>query len=338
MPQRKPVFSLPVAQGEQTTPDIHPRMARTVSRMSLSTSNTIAKRIFVTGASRSGTTLLQSLLAGHSRIYTFPETGAFLRILGMRRRAPLALVGLSLGGEKKALQRLCDTLQPARLTRNQLSTCLTLKGSIEQVTGFLDNLALERDKSIWVEKTPRHFKYADILLRHVPRSHVLHILRDGRDVLASIYLRAQRYPDRFGKQGDLRYGIRLWNEAVRKAHALMDTPGHSTLIYEDLTRRPDKVLHFLCTEAGITFEPEMLRMSHDAYFIQGHEAWKRDTSTRVAPNTSKFATVFDKATRDWLEGKLRLDLYHELRRSASQRIGLESSTQTAPGKETNQPS
>jgi tryptophanase len=119
------------------------------------------------------------------------------------------------------------------------------------------------------------------------------------------------------------------------AYTLVDTPGHSTLVYEDLTNHPAKVLHSLCTEVGIPFDPDMLRMPHDAYFIQDHEAWKHSTSTKVVPNTSKFASVFDKATRNWIEDKLRLDLYHELRRNASARIGLESSTQTSSSGKTN---
>ena len=296
--------------------------------MSLSQRTAIDKRIFVTGASRSGTTLLQSLLAGHSNIYTFPETGVFLKILGMRRRTPWALAGLSLGREKKTLQKLCNSLQPAADSRMHIDSCLTLKSSAEQIVDFLDRLTLDQGKAIWVEKTPRHFKYADILLRYIPRSHVLHILRDGRDVVTSIYLRAMRHPEKFDKQLNLHYGIRLWNEAVRKAHSLLDMPGHSTLIYEDLTRHPERTLHALCAEMDMDFEPEMLRMPHGAYFVKDNESWKQNTDTEVVTNTSKFASVFDKPTRDWIEDKLHLDLYHQLRCSAADRLGHEEPSMT----------
>ena len=294
--------------------------------MNQATHSSTSKRIFVAGASRSGTTLLQSLLASHPYIHTFPETGAFLRILGMRRRTPPSFLGLSLGRERKALQRLA---QSKHYSLGHLKTCLTLKGSMAQIVASLDCLALEQGKNIWVEKTPRHFKYADILLRDVPASHFVHILRDGRDVVASIYLRALRHPGKFDKQMNLEYGIRLWNEAVRKAYACKDLAGHSTLIYEDLTRDPETVLRALCSKMGIAFEPQMLQMAHGSYFILGQETWKQGTSTTVVSNTSKFDSVFTETTRRWLENKLRLDLYRELRQKTADRFGLEILPETS---------
>src|SRR5271167_4804558 len=41
----------------------------------------IAGRLFVVGCPRSGTTLLQSLLAAHPSVHSFPETAVFGRLL-----------------------------------------------------------------------------------------------------------------------------------------------------------------------------------------------------------------------------------------------------------------
>jgi hypothetical protein len=66
-------------------------------------------RILIGGCSRSGTTFLQGLLARHPRIFTFPETGVFLKALGMRGTLlPWARIGLTLGKERKALAKLLD--------------------------------------------------------------------------------------------------------------------------------------------------------------------------------------------------------------------------------------
>lgn len=243
----------------------------------------------------------------------------------MRRRTPLSFLGLSLGREKKALQRLAQSKYDSS---DRPRTCLTLQASTAQIVNFLDRLTLEQDKNIWVEKTPRHFKYADILLRYIPASHLVHILRDGRDVVASIYLRAIRHPDKFDKQMNLEYGVRLWNEAVQKAFAFKDLADHSTLIYEDLTRDPETVLRALCSKIGIPFDSQMLQMAHDSYFILGQETWKQNTSTTVVSNTSKFDSVFTESTRRWLENKLRLDLYRELRQETAERFGLEIPPET----------
>ena len=51
-------------------------------------------RVFLVGCSRSGTTLLQVLIASHPRIHSFPETSFFINGIGVRCR-PLAWIGLS---------------------------------------------------------------------------------------------------------------------------------------------------------------------------------------------------------------------------------------------------
>ena len=38
------------------------------------------KRIFIVGVARSGTTLLQSMLASHPEIHSFPETHFFVKL------------------------------------------------------------------------------------------------------------------------------------------------------------------------------------------------------------------------------------------------------------------
>jgi hypothetical protein len=90
-------------------------------------------------------------------------------------------------------------------------------GSQTAVNNFiylLDQLTLREGKSVWIEKTPKHFRYIAFIRRFIPSAQIIHMIRDGRDVVASIYDRANSFPDRFSEQSALTYGIGLWNEAV----------------------------------------------------------------------------------------------------------------------------
>ena len=45
----------------------------------------ISKRVFIVGVARSGTTLIQSMLANHSAIHTFPESHFFRLTIPKRK-------------------------------------------------------------------------------------------------------------------------------------------------------------------------------------------------------------------------------------------------------------
>jgi hypothetical protein len=132
----------------------------------------IHRRVFIGGCSRSGTTLLQRLLVGHPRIHTFPETGVFLRALGMRGHVlPWARLGLTLGKERKSLIRLIEQVGVTDAAAPPLPPRrLRLRSSIQDVVRFLDLLTLAEGKDIWLEKTPRHVLHASRIRRMVPAS------------------------------------------------------------------------------------------------------------------------------------------------------------------------
>jgi hypothetical protein len=193
-------------------------------------------RILLGGCSRSGTTFLQGLLAKHPHIFTFPETGVFLKALGMRGTLlPWAHLGLTLGKERKALAKLLDRVgdevpTPPPLPPRRFRMGPSLKGVAE----FLDELARAAGKDIWLEKTPRHVLHAARIRALVPDSAFIHILRDGRDVVASMVDRARKFPEEFSRQSDPSYGIRQWNQSLRATEVAMNDPGHILVLYESL--------------------------------------------------------------------------------------------------------
>lgn len=266
----------------------------------------IHRRVFIGGCSRSGTTFLQRLLAGHSRVHTFPETGVFLRALGMRGRVlPWTRLGLTLGKERKALVRLlrhagagagsAPPLPPRRLL---------LRSSARDIVSFLDGLTRRAGKDVWLEKTPRHVLHASRIGRLVPGAVFIHMVRDGRDVVASIVDRARRFPGRFRGQEDPAYGIRQWNRSMRATEAAMGKPGHLIALYEILASRPAETLGDLCHHLGIGFETGMLEAPATDGFVLKDEEWKDPLSGPIRPAASKYHDLFDEDTRRQIDRRL----------------------------------
>ena len=273
------------------------------------------KRIFIGGCSRSGTTFLQELLANHSRVQTFPETGVFLRALGMRGRVlPWVHLGLTLGKERKALRRLLDEMELPPEGRPVLPPRRVLLGSsARDVVAFLDQLAQRHRKDVWVEKTPRHVLHATRILHLVPDARFIHTVRDGRDVVASIVHRAMRFPDAFPRQNDPAYGIHQWNRSLRSTWKSLKEPGHLVVLYEGLTLYPRETLESLSRALGLPFEEAMLERRERRSFVTDREGWKDRPPGAIRPARSKFRELFHEDVRKEIEKGLDMELYRKIR-------------------------
>lgn len=271
------------------------------------------------GCSRSGTTLLQGLLASHSRVHTFPETGVFLKAFGMRGRLlPWALLGFTLGKERNALAKLLSSQKGAPGALPPLPPRrFLLARSLSDAVGFLDALAAAHGKDIWVEKTPRHVFHARRIRRAVPDSVCIHVVRGGEDVVASIVDRAQRYPGRFPRQGDPSYGIRQWNQSIRATSSALGEPGHVVVFYESLASAVEETLRSLCEILGLGFEAGMLTPADRSTFVGEEEEWKATVHAPVKVAVSKFHRLFDEPTRSRITRGLDSAIFQELKERAS---------------------
>jgi len=282
-------------------------------------SSAVHRRLFVVGCSRSGTALVERLLGGHPGVHTFPESGLFLRALGMRgRKLPWTWVGLTLGKERRAVGRVVEhayrhlpEAPPALPPRRY-----RLRTSMLAGVATFDRIALASGCRNWVEKTPRHFLHARAIERLVPRARVIHVIRDGRDVVASICDRARREPARFPRQQDPRYGIAEWNRAIAVHARCAGRPGHVFVFYEDLVTHPERELTRIAYECGLDFHPGMLAA------LDGGDIELRDGAGRRAmrADRSKFRELFDAGSRRRIERALHLRAYGALAESLRQRF------------------
>lgn len=134
--------------------------------------------VLLVGAPRSGTTWLQSMLGAHPAATTPQETDLFSRYV-----APLAEAwSWQLRGGPDAWRRRRFKGLPGVLTEEQFRDLV--RGVIDTA---LDGIAkLAPDASVIIEKSPSHSFCSNLLATYVPEARVVHLVRDGRDVAASL--------------------------------------------------------------------------------------------------------------------------------------------------------
>lgn len=190
----------------------------------LSRATGTSRTIFVLGSPRSGTSLVQSVLAAHSELFSIPgETGLFSyqNIFGRRH------FGLS-WGENQALFRESHDL-----------------------VDFFDRgvrlLEARSEGRTFVEKTPQHVLRLRFLSQRFPHARFLHVVRDGRDCFVSARSHAG-----IPQATSARRFARYWRKCVEAPLRMRGDRRLATMRYEDFVRDPrgelDRVMGFLGLE------------------------------------------------------------------------------------------
>lgn len=135
--------------------------------------------VLLVGCPRSGTTWLQRLLAEHPLVSTGQESHVFKYLVPMLRRwrGDLARAGERPSG----LACFLDEEEFERILRDFTKTLL------QPLVGTL------RPGELFVEKTPSHARILPEIREILPRVRVVHMVRDPRDVVASLLAASQSW-------------------------------------------------------------------------------------------------------------------------------------------------
>jgi hypothetical protein len=211
------------------------RIPRTVGR---------SRIVFVVGSPRSGTTLVQSVLAAHSGLFSIPgETGLFSQqnIFGRRH------FGLS-WEENRALFR-----------------------ESRDVVDFFDRavalLESRNNGRAFVEKTPQNVLRLRFLMRRFPNGRFVHVVRDGRDCYAS----AKAHPG-IPQASSARRFAGYWRRCIEAGLGLEGHPALLTVRYEDFVRSPPRELGRVMRFLALEPEPGQL----DPVRFGGHKRGRRE--------------------------------------------------------------
>ena len=275
--------------------------------MTTPTEKKIDGRFFIIGSARSGTTLLQAILASNSDVYSFPEShffceaaprGRFRRRLGVVRKD---LARSAFGHLTKVLERPdLDSLVPSYSPLFRSYS----KGFVRAV----DTAAIDAGKRVWVEKTPHHIDYVDLIERSVEDSRFVHILRDGRDVVASQFDAALQDPKYWGvwTVKDL---VAQWNADTQVSLRFEWSARHLLVSYESLIEDPERVIRPITEFMGISFQDAMLRHWESTDSILGRrrsEPWMQTAFKPIEDRRQKkFSSVFSETEREYVREHLR---------------------------------
>ena len=212
---------------------------------------------FIVGSGRCGSTLLRAMLEAHPDVHIPPESGLASMVREYRRysRLPwnvvlrILLAPLGYDHAWEAWE-----LAPGPL----FCELHGLPPEARNVATVLDALYRAHTRghkpsaSRWGDKTPPHTPELPVLQAVFPDLQVVHMLRDGRDVVQS-FMRVS--------QAGLPYFARAWLRAVRTAQAFgaRHPAQYLEVRYEDLVREPHAIIQRVATFLDLAFDERMLR-------------------------------------------------------------------------------
>jgi hypothetical protein len=188
--------------------------------------------VFIVGCQSSGTTPLRLILDSHPHISCGPET-RFLPQFAHLTSESWDRLGLY-GFPKEYWHKLVADF----------------------FATFKADYAASRGKARWADKTPRYAMSLDYIVELFPTCQIVHVVRDGRDVVAS-------HRHRWGYWSALK-SIEKWRRYIRAARTVgnsLPPSRYHEVRYEALVSEPEKTIRELLDFLDEPWDPAVLE--HD---------------------------------------------------------------------------
>lgn len=210
--------------------------------MSGSESDRAYDTLFVVGCPRSGTTWLQVLMSHHPAVSTVNETHLFSHFLG-----PMLESWDALEASSRDIGLASLFSRPEFVER--------LRGLAREAT---DRIA-DDDTRLVVDKTPDHAWWGEEILDVFPGAMVVHLVRDPRDVAASLVAASRDWGSDWAPDNAYDAAWR-WHGHVDAGRSIRDlTDAYRELSYEALFADPAGELAGLLRWAGLDAPDDVVR-------------------------------------------------------------------------------
>lgn len=237
-----------------------------------------AEQLFVTGYSRSGTTMMGRILGRNALVFTFHEIHFFEQlyfpgkeILNFSQDDAIALMCKLLSIERQGyLQERNPTLFLKEATA-ALSQANIKMHPVDVFRFFLSYESKKNGKQISCDQTPRNALFIEEILNLFPRAYIVAMIRDPRDVLLSQkgkwkrrFLGAKTIPLKESIRSWINYHpitiTKLWCASTRAILKYKDHERVKIIRFEDLLAQPEQTVQSICKFAGLYYISDMLNV------------------------------------------------------------------------------
>ena len=248
------------------------------------------QRVFLVGSARSGTTLLQSILASHPEITSFPETHFFRGTIP--KISFLRWINIYGENERNFIKDYLHRIDRTDLNHLVPSSTLFTKKWIKGIIDLIDALPTNLESTIWVEKTPMHLYFVSLIYEVSSDTKFIHIIRDGKDVVASLFEASRNNPESFDGSQSIKKCIFRWKIDIQIHKKHLGKENHFFIFYKDIINKTDNALKQLCKFLGIDYSDQMKSFSKKTRELKFEdETWKPDQSDEIR-ESHKFDRIF----------------------------------------------
>lgn len=246
------------------------------------------KPLFITGAKRSGTTLVRKIFNAHPDI-TIPPPASFYRYF----RSHIHTYG-DLDVDNNILEFISECMNIPAVKRYwninespmEILELLPERSFRGVLTTFYHLYSNKFGTSLWGTKEPTNAFWLREIIEDFPQAKLLLIYRDGRD--ASL------------DQAELSWGpmnlytaCMAWKShvsAMLEAKKSMSTSNYYELYYEKFVKDPEPILKDICRHFQISYEPSMLM-----FYNQEPEEYMKNIlyhKKATQPVTEKYVGIY----------------------------------------------
>lgn len=219
--------------------------------------------VFVVGLVRSGTSLVEQILASHPQVH------------GAGERKEIDMLANSLGvasGEVMSREWLPDATPPAPCTPHmRYPACVQHldPGSARSLAyGYLQRLARQAGAARRiVDKMPHNYLHLGLIAMLFPRARIIHCRRDPLDVCSSAYFQNFKWMPHAASLEDIAFHHVQYERLMEHWRRVLPVPIHE-VVYEDLIADPPSVSQNLVAACGLDWDERCLSFYRTERVVQ----------------------------------------------------------------------